>query len=86
MLPCCLINPLESLLNLSEPAGWEIALELIATEKVKMTGNLNLGSLGLTDLPEELFELEHLTHLNLGSAVLDGQIWRNSKIMIILMT
>lgn len=65
---------------MSEPAGWEYALKLIAAEKVARTGKLDLGSLGLTDLPEELFELMHLKQLNLGSAVRDAaEIWVNSE-------
>ena len=57
---------------MSESAGWEYARKLIAAEKVARTGTLDLGSLGLTDLPEELFELGHLEQLNLGSFWFDS--------------
>ena len=65
---------------MSESAGWEYARKLIAAEKVARTGKLDLGSLGLTDLPEELFELQDLKQLNLGSAVRDAaEIWVHSE-------
>ena len=52
--------------------GERIALERIAKEADERTGYLDLGMLGLTDLPAELFELKHLRGLNLGSAWRDG--------------
>ena len=65
---------------MSEPEGWEYARKLIAAEKVARTGKLDLGSLGLKDLPEELFELQDLKQLHLGSAVRDAaEIWVNSE-------
>lgn len=42
----------------------ELALQLIAKEKIERTGKLDLGNCGLTDFPEELFELEWLEELN----------------------
>jgi hypothetical protein len=48
----------------SHPEGLAIARSRIAEEKRKQTGFLDLGRLGLTELPEELFELEHLWGLN----------------------
>ncbi|HKM53432.1 MAG TPA: hypothetical protein VJY33_08475, partial [Isosphaeraceae bacterium] len=60
----------------SHPEGLAIARARIAEEKEKRTGFLDLGGLGLTELtelPEELFELEHLWGLNLGSAWQDEQ-------------
>jgi GTPase SAR1 family protein len=42
-----------------------LALELIAKEKIEKTGKLNLGKCGLTELPEELFELVWLKELML---------------------
>ena len=45
----------------------ERARRLIAEERARRTGSLNLGNLGLTELPEELFELTHLRSLNLGT-------------------
>ncbi|MGO9597697.1 MAG: leucine-rich repeat domain-containing protein [Isosphaeraceae bacterium] len=57
----------------SDPEGLAIARERIAEAKEKRTGFLDLGRLGLTELPEELFELEHLWGLNLGSAWRDEQ-------------
>ncbi|MEN0050492.1 MAG: leucine-rich repeat domain-containing protein, partial [Bacteroidota bacterium] len=41
----------------------KLALELIAKEKVAKTGYLDIGRCGLTELPEELFELTWLTTL-----------------------
>ena len=57
----------------SSPEGLAIARERIAEEKEKRTGFLDLGRLGLTELPEELFELEHLWGLNLGYGWRDEQ-------------
>jgi hypothetical protein len=52
--------------------GERIALERIAKEADDRVGYLDLGMLGLTDLPAELFELKHIRGLNLGSAWRDG--------------
>jgi internalin A len=57
---------------MSHPEGWNIALERIAAEKGARTGYLDLGELGLTELPQTLFELQHLESLNLGRG------WRNT--------
>jgi internalin A len=46
--------------------GLAIARERIAKEAEGKTGFLDLGMLGLTELPEELFQLKHLRRLNLG--------------------
>lgn len=46
--------------------GMEIARQLIAEEREQQTGFLDLGNLGLTELPEELFGLTELRGLNLG--------------------
>jgi internalin A len=46
----------------------ELAQELIRKEKEERTGKLDLGNCGLTDFPEELFELEWLEELNFCSA------------------
>jgi len=51
--------------------GRQKALELIAEERAKQTGFLDLGNLGLTEVPPELFELTHLRSLNLGSRYCD---------------
>ena len=48
----------------SNPEGWAIALQRIAHEAEARTGALDLGMLGLTELPEELFALTHLQELN----------------------
>ena len=58
---------------LSHPEGLAIARVRIAEEKEKRTGFLDLGRLGLTELPEELFELEYLWGLNWGRWWRDGQ-------------
>ncbi|NEW99350.1 leucine-rich repeat domain-containing protein [Rhodopseudomonas sp. BR0G17] len=47
--------------------GLAIARERIAREAEAQTGVLDLGGLGLSELPEELFALKHLRSLNLGS-------------------
>src|SRR3954447_2864712 len=47
--------------------GLVIARERIAEEARDRTGFLDLGRLGLTALPEELFALTHLRRLNLGA-------------------
>ncbi|MBW8323393.1 MAG: leucine-rich repeat domain-containing protein [Prolixibacteraceae bacterium] len=45
----------------------ELALQLIEKEKRERTGKLDLGNCGLTDFPEELFELEFLEELTLSN-------------------
>ena len=50
----------------SNPEGWAVALRRIAHEAEARTGALDLGTLGLAELPEELFALMHLRVLNLG--------------------
>jgi len=48
---------------MSQPSeGLRIALELIAKEAEEMSGSLDLGCLGLTSLPDELFGLLHKTN------------------------
>ena len=59
--------------NPDENEGLAIALARIAEEKDRLTGFLDLGRLGLTGLPEELFELKHLSGLNLGSYWVGGE-------------
>ncbi|MEM6964020.1 MAG: leucine-rich repeat domain-containing protein, partial [Bacteroidota bacterium] len=49
----------------------ELALQLIAKEKEEKTGILDLGKCGLTELPEELFELTWLTELNVCNVYYD---------------
>jgi Leucine-rich repeat (LRR) protein len=63
-----------------EADGSAIARERIAREALDQTGFLDLGRLGLTSLPEELFRLTHLRRLNLGSGIRDesGQ-WQQSS-------
>jgi len=53
--------------------GIEQARRLIAEERDKKTGLLDLGNLGLAELPDELFELPHLQWLNLGAGFFDEQ-------------
>jgi len=48
--------------------GLRIALARIAQEAEERSGFLDLGMLGLTELPEALFGLRHLRGLNLGSS------------------
>jgi len=48
---------------MSQPSeGLRIALELIAKEAEEMSGSLDLGCLGLTSLPDELFGLLQTTN------------------------
>ena len=49
--------------------GERIARQRIAAEAEQRTGFLDLGGLGLTSLPPELFRLTHLRVLNLGNRV-----------------
>jgi internalin A len=59
--------------------GLSIARECIAQEAEEKTGFLDLGKLGLTELPEELFRLKHLRRLNLGSGYDDAHgEWQES--------
>ena len=51
---------------MSNPEGLAIARQLIAQEAQLQTGFLDLGKLGLTDLPDEVHQLTHLRGLNLG--------------------
>jgi len=51
---------------MSDPEGLRIALELIAEEAEAKTGLLNLGRLGLSEIPATIKHLSHLTALNLG--------------------
>jgi hypothetical protein len=47
--------------------GEAIARERIAQEADERTGDLDLGTLGLTELPDALFDLKHIKRLNLGA-------------------
>jgi internalin A len=54
--------------------------ERISQELIAQTGFLDLGRLGLTSLPEELFRLTHLRRLNLGAGMYDnGGEWPQSS-------
>ena len=61
--------------------GYQYALKLIAECKTKQTTNLDLGYCGLTELPQELFELTHLEELYLSNNYWDykNKEWINSK-------
>ena len=59
--------------------GIEHAQRLIAGERERKTGVLDLGNLGLTALPPEIFELTHLKSLVFGSQSPDG---RNSIVLL----
>jgi hypothetical protein len=48
-----------------------IARQRIAREAEERTGFLDLGRLGLSELPDELFELKHLRRLYLGASFFD---------------
>lgn len=45
----------------------ELALKLIEKEKHELTGKLDLGNCGLTDFPDELFELDWIKELSFSS-------------------
>ena len=45
----------------------QIALDIINKEKEERTGILNLNNCGLTEWPEELFEMEWLEVINVGN-------------------
>lgn len=51
--------------------GMDTARRLIAEEREKKTGFLDLGNLRLTEVPPALFELTHLRSLNLGTGYID---------------
>ena len=51
---------------MSDPDGLKIARRLIAEEAERKTGFLDLGMLGLTSLPPEIRQLDHLRRLSLG--------------------
>ena len=60
--------------------GERVAREQIAWEADERRGFLDLGRLGLTELPAELFGLKHLRSLNLGSGWRDGSGgWSGSR-------
>src|SRR5687768_1833185 len=56
---------------MSDPEGLAIARQLIAEEAEQRTGFLDLGCLGLTELPEEIHQLSHLRRWNLGDWYFD---------------
>ena len=51
----------------------KLALQLIEKEKQEPTGILDIGNCGLTELPEEVFELTWLKELNVCNAYWDYQ-------------
>ena len=57
-----------------EHDGMETARRRIAEEAQARTGTLDLGFLGLPEIPEELFALSHLRRLYLGENE-DGSNW-----------
>jgi len=61
--------------------GTEKARRLIAEEREKKTGFLDLGKLQLTEVPIEIFQLSHLRSLNLGSGYVNkrGEFHRTAN-------
>jgi internalin A len=51
-----------------------LALQLIQEAKEKRLTSLDLGNCGLTKIPKELFELEWLEELNLGTFYYNNQL------------
>src|SRR5271169_3448864 len=63
-----------------EARGLAITRQRIAEESSERTGFLDLGRLGLTSLPGELFRLTHLRRLNLGAGIADDSgVWQESS-------
>ncbi|HYF35349.1 MAG TPA: hypothetical protein VD994_08685 [Prosthecobacter sp.] len=56
------------------PPGPTIAQTRIVREQQNRTGTLDLGNLGLTEWPNQLWDLSHLTTLNLGVGWLDENL------------
>ena len=54
------------------------AIEFIQEAKEKDLEFLDLGNLGLTELPDELFELQNLRGLNLGTRYYQSGEWKHS--------
>jgi internalin A len=54
---------------MSDSHALRIARARISRESDALTGYLDLGQLGLTELPAQLFDLKHLRRLNLGSGM-----------------
>src|ERR1041385_170851 len=52
--------------------GVKIAIDRIAREAIDKTGFLDLGRLGLIELPTEMLDLQHLRVLNLGGNYRDS--------------
>jgi internalin A len=76
-----LSSPLDKalLVGARQVNGSMIALERIAQEAKEKTGFLDPGRLGLSALPDELFQLRHLRGLDLGSGYFDeGGHWKAS--------
>ena len=62
--------------------GIEEARRLIAENQRTQDPFLDLGNLGLTELPEELWELTHLKRLNLGTDYRENNgEWKPSREM-----
>jgi internalin A len=59
--------------------GPGIARARIAEEAERRTGRLDLGGLGLKELPPELFALRHLRELNLGNKAADQVLRPNGE-------
>ena len=56
-----------------------LALKRIAKEKIEKTGKLDLGNCGLTELPDELFELVWLEELMLSNIYYEQKNWIESQ-------
>jgi len=57
----------------------ELALQLIEKEKKEKTGKLDLGNCGLTEIPEEVFELTWLEELSFSERYMDVEL--NRKVL-----
>lgn len=59
--------------------GFRAAEERIERESIEKTGALDLGLLGLKELPGSLFQLAHLRLLSLGDQWFDGERWHRAS-------
>jgi internalin A len=58
---------------MSHSEGLKIALKLIAEEAKAKTGKLDLGQLGLSEIPKEIGSLTHLRELLIGYTWIDNK-------------
>ena len=57
----------------------KLAAEIIRKCQEEQSDFLDLGNCGLTEVPEEVFEMTHLRRLNLGQRFYNNRDWINTK-------